>query len=91
MFSDVQNRFAIIYTAILMILFCIPSYFAMESTINEEKHKTVHNIIEWIELNKNRIINEDGFNIPGSTRFKTNIYSSKHQMLHKEIERNLKS
>ena len=80
-----QLLFVIIYTVVLMGLFCVPSYFALSSTISEEKYKATQEILEWIETKEAVIFSEEGFNAPKSVRFKTAIYDALHQELYSDL------
>lgn len=80
-----QLLFVIIYTIVLMGLFCVPSYFALSSTISEEKYKATQEILEWIETKEAVIFSEEGFNAPKSVRFKTAIYDALHQELYSDL------
>ena len=80
-----QLLFVIIYTVVLMGLFCVPSYFALSSTISEEKYKATQEILEWIETKEAVIFSEEGFNAPKSVRFKTAIYDALHQELYSDF------
>lgn len=80
-----QLLFVIIYTVVLMGLFCVPSYFALSSTISEEKYKATQEILEWIETKEAVIFSEEGFNAPKSVRFKTAIYDAMHQELYSDL------
>ena len=85
-----QLLFVIIYTIVLMGLFCVPSYFALSSTISEEKYKATQEILEWIETKEAVIFSEEGFNAPKSVRFKTAIYDALHQELYSDLIQPLK-
>lgn len=85
-----QLLFVIIYTIVVMGLFCVPSYFALSSTISEEKYKATQEILEWIETKEAVIFSEEGFNAPKSVRFKTAIYDALHQELYSDLIQPLK-
>jgi signal transduction histidine kinase len=68
-----------------MALFCVPSYFAIQSTIMEEKYKATQEIVEWVDAHEKSIFENEHFNIPRSVRFRINIYDANHQLLYKGI------
>ena len=72
-----------------MALFCIPSYFAIKSTIAEQKYKSTQEIKEWITQHKKSIFQKDGFKIPQSVRFHINLYDENKKLLYKGIEKEL--
>lgn len=79
-------RLVFVYTLIVMALFCVPSYFAIQSTIMEEKYKATHELVEWIETHEKTIFASKSFEIPHSVRFHINIYDAKHTMLYHDIK-----
>lgn len=79
-------RSVIVYTLIFMALFCVPSYFAIQSTIMEEKYKATQEILEWVSAQEKSIFSQEGFEIPRSVRFRINIYDAMHHVLYQGIE-----
>lgn len=80
-----QLLFVIIYTVVVMALFCVPSYFALSSTLSEEKYKATQEILEWVETKEAVIFSENGFNAPQSVRFKTAIFDDNYTLLYSDI------
>ncbi len=78
-------RLVFVYTLIVMALFCVPSYFAIQSTIMEEKYKATHELVEWIGNHEKTIFATSSFEIPRSVRFHINIYDDRHALLHCDI------
>lgn len=78
--------FIFIYTLVVMLLFCVPSYFALSSTISEEKYKATQEILEWIDANEASIFKEERLNVPSSVRFHVDIYDYLHQKLYSDID-----
>ena len=85
MLSPNPFRSVLAYTIIVMALFCVPSYFAIQSTIMEEKYKATQEIVEWVDAHEKSIFENEHFNIPRSVRFRINIYDANHQLLYKGI------
>ena len=85
MLSPNPFRSVLVYTLIVMALFCVPSYFAIQSTIMEEKYKATQEIVEWVDAHEKSIFENEHFNIPRSVRFRINIYDANHQLLYKGI------
>jgi signal transduction histidine kinase len=85
MLSANNFKTAIIYTTIIVTMLCIPSYFAVKSTIVEERYKAVHDILNWIESNEKKIFKKDGVHVPKSVRFKVNIYNYKRELIYSDI------
>jgi two-component sensor histidine kinase len=86
MLSVKQFQIAVIFTTIVVVMFCIPSYFAIRNTITEEKYRAVHDILEWIDVNENRLFIDGKINIPQSTRFDINIYDERYKPLYQGIK-----
>jgi len=82
-------RSVLVYTLIVMALFCVPSYFAIQSTIMEEKYKATQEILEWVDAHEKSIFEKEHFEIPRSVRFHINIYNDTHQLLYKGIQESL--
>jgi len=80
-----QLLFVILYTVVVMALFCVPSYFAISSTMSEEKYKATQEILEWVETKEAIIFSEGGFNVPKSVRFKTAVFDDKHTLLYSDL------
>lgn len=80
-----QILFVVVYTIVVMGLFCVPSYFAISSTIGEEKYKATQEILEWIETKEAVVFSEAGLNIPESVRFKTAIYSMNYELIYSDL------
>ena len=80
-----QLLFVIIYTVVVMALFCVPSYFALSSTMSEEKYKATQEILEWIETKEAVIFSEHGFSAPQSVRFKTAVYDEHHTLIYSDL------
>lgn len=80
-----QLLFVIVYTIVVMALFCVPSYFALSSTMSEEKYKATQEILEWVETKEAVIFSESGFNAPKSVRFKTAVYDAHHNLLYSDL------
>ena len=74
-----------------MALFCVPSYFAIQSTIMEEKYKATQEIVEWVSAHENEIFTKERFEVPRSVRFHINIYDEKHTLLYQGISNHLAS
>lgn len=89
MFSLNPFRSVLIYTLIVMALFCVPSYFAIQSTIMEEKYKATQEILEWVSAHEESIFKKEGFEIPRSVRFHVNIYDATQHLLYKGIQADL--
>ncbi len=89
MFYPRQLLFVIIYTIVVMALFCVPSYFALSSTLSEEKYKATQEILEWIDTKEAVIFSEKGFNAPKSVRFKTAVYDENHVLLYSDLSKKL--
>jgi len=85
MLSPNPFRSVLVYTLIVMALFCVPSYFAIQSTIMEEKYKATQEILEWVDAHEKSIFEKEHFEIPRSVRFRINIYDATHQLLYKGI------
>ena len=81
-------RSVLFYTFIVMALFCVPSYFAIQSTITEEKYKATQEILEWVEVHEKSIFAKERFDIPRSVRFRINIYNDAHTLLYQNIQEN---
>ena len=91
MFYPRQLFFVIIYTLVVMALFCVPSYFALSSTLSEEKYKATQEILEWIDTKEAVIFSEKGFNAPKSVRFKTAVYDENHALLYSDLSKKLEA
>lgn len=89
MFSLNPFRSVLVYTLIVMALFCVPSYFAIQSTIMEEKYKATQEILEWVDAHEKSIFEKERFEIPRSVRFHINIYDETQQLLYKGIQAHL--
>ncbi|WP_228448060.1 hypothetical protein [Sulfurospirillum diekertiae] len=59
MFSLNPFRSVLVYTLIVMALFCVPSYFAIQSTIMEEKYKATQEILEWVDAHEKSIFEKE--------------------------------
>jgi len=79
-------RSVLVYTLIVMALFCVPSYFAIQSTIMEEKYKATQEILEWVDAHERSIFGKEYFDIPRSVRFHINIYDAMHQLRYQGIQ-----
>lgn len=79
-------RSVLVYTLIVMALFCVPSYFAIQSTIMEEKYKATQEILEWVDAHERSIFEKEYFDIPRSVRFHINIYDAMHQLRYQGIQ-----
>jgi two-component system, OmpR family, sensor kinase len=79
-------RSVLVYTLIFMALFCVPSYFAIQSTIMEEKYKATQEILEWVSAQEKSIFAQKSFEIPRSVRFHINIYDETHTLLYQGIQ-----
>ena len=79
-------RSVLVYTLIVMALFCVPSYFAIQSTIMEEKYKATQEILEWVDAHERSIFEKKYFDIPRSVRFHINIYDAMHQLRYQGIQ-----
>jgi signal transduction histidine kinase len=86
MLSTDNFKTAVIYTTMIVVMFCIPSYFAVKSTIVEEKYRAVHNILNWIDQNEKNFLKKDGLHVPKSVRFKVNIYNYKRELIYGDIK-----
>jgi signal transduction histidine kinase len=73
-----------------MALFCVPSYFAIQSTVIEEKYKASQELFEWVDAHEKSLFAKEGFDIPRSVRFHLNIYDDTHTLLYRGIEHTLK-
>lgn len=82
-----QFIFVLVYTIVVMGLFCVPSYFAISSTISEEKYKATQEILEWVEVNEASIFKGNGEYVPKSVRFKINIYNYLHEEVYADIKK----
>ena len=82
-------RSVLVYTLIVMALFCVPSYFAIQSTIMEEKYKATQEILEWVDAHERSIFEKKYFDIPRSVRFHINIYDAMHQLRYQGIQESL--
>jgi len=82
-------RSVLAYTLIVMALFCVPSYFAIQSTITEEKYKASQELFEWVDAHEKSIFSKEEFDIPRSVRFHLNIYDNQHTLLYEGIEHHL--
>ena len=82
-------RSVLAYTLIVMALFCVPSYFAIQSTITEEKYKASQELFEWVDAHEKSIFAKEEFDIPRSVRFHLNIYDNQHTLLYEGIEHHL--
>jgi len=82
-------RSVLLYTLIVMALFCVPSYFAIQSTIMEEKYKATQEIIEWVDAHEKSIFEKERFEIPHSVRFHINIYDDIHTLQYQGIQESL--
>lgn len=82
-------RSVLAYTLIVMALFCVPSYFAIQSTIMEEKYKATQEILEWVDAHEKSIFEKEHFEIPRSVRFHINIYDATHQLCYQGIQESL--
>jgi len=78
-------RSVLAYTLIVMALFCVPSYFAIKSTVVEEKYKASQELFEWVEAHEKSIFAREAFDIPRSVRFHLNIYDDTHMLLYEGI------
>ncbi|WP_263832184.1 sensor histidine kinase [Sulfurospirillum oryzae] len=81
-------RSVLVYTILIMTLFCVPSYFAIQSTIMEEKYKATQEILEWVEAHEKSIFAKESFDIPRSVRFHLNIYDDAHKLMYQGIQQN---
>jgi len=79
-------RSIIVYTLIFMALFCVPSYFAIQSTIMEEKYKATQEIIEWVSAHEKSVFEQEHFEPPRSVRFHINIYDETHTLRYQGIQ-----
>jgi signal transduction histidine kinase len=86
MLSTDNFKTAVIYTTMIVVMFCIPSYFAIKSMIAEERYKAIHNILNWIDQNEKKIFKKDGLHVPKSVRFKVNIYNYKRELIYGDIK-----
>lgn len=86
MLSPNPTRSIVVYTIIIMVLFCVPSYFAIQSTISEQKYKATQEIVEWVETHEATIFAHERFEVPKSVRFHINIYNDQHTILYQGIE-----
>lgn len=84
-------RSVLVYTLIVMALFCVPSYFAIQSTITEEKYKATQELFEWVSVHEKTLISKEGFDIPRSVRFHLNIYDDTYQLRYRGIEQTLEN
>ena len=82
-------RSVLVYTLIVMALFCVPSYFAIQSTIMEEKYKATQEILEWVDAHEQNIFEKEHFDIPRSVRFHINIYDATHTLHYQGIQKSL--
>jgi len=82
-------RSVLLYTLIVMALFCVPSYFAIQSTIMEEKYKATQEIVEWVDAHEKSIFEKERFEIPHSVRFHINIYNEIHTIQYQGIQESL--
>ncbi|MDR0666882.1 MAG: HAMP domain-containing histidine kinase [Campylobacteraceae bacterium] len=56
----------------------------------EERHKAVHDILNWIEPNEKKIFKKDGIHVTKSVRFKVNIYNYKRELIYSDIKHPIK-
>ena len=89
MLSPNPFRSVLVYTLIVMALFCVPSYFAIQSTIMEEKYKATQEILEWVNAHEKSVFEQEHFEPPRSVRFHINIYSATHTLLYQGIHESL--
>ena len=80
-----QLFFVAIYTILVMVLFGVPSYFALSSTINEERYKAAKEIAEWMHAKESYIFAKEPWRIPQSVRFKIAIYDQAHQVRYSDL------
>ncbi len=78
-----------LYTLIVMALFSVPSFFAIQSTVTEEKYKASQELFEWVATHEKSIFAKEEFDIPRSVRFHLNIYDEMHTLLYRGIEATL--
>ena len=78
-----------LYTLIVMALFSVPSFFAIQSTVTEEKYKASQELFEWVATHEKSIFAKEEFDIPRSVRFHLNIYDETHTLLYRGIEATL--
>ena len=83
MLSPNPTRSIVVYTIIIMVLFCVPSYFAIQSTISEQKYKATQEIVEWVETHEATIFAHERFEVPKSVRFHINIYNEMEYIVHR--------
>ncbi|MDR1460221.1 MAG: HAMP domain-containing histidine kinase [Campylobacteraceae bacterium] len=79
-------KMLIAYMIAIAAMFCIPSYFALSSTVFEEKTKSVNEILQWVDANEKEIFKQEGLYIPRSVRFKINIYNEERELLFGDIK-----
>jgi two-component sensor histidine kinase len=82
MLSANNIKAAIIYTTIVVAIFCVPSYFAVKSVMAEERYKALNDIMEWIDTNENNIFAQESLDVPQSVRFKINIYDEQKELIY---------
>ncbi|MDR0407379.1 MAG: HAMP domain-containing histidine kinase [Campylobacteraceae bacterium] len=89
MSSQSSFKIAAIYTAVIIAMFCIPSYFALMGAVFEEKTKSINEILRWMDANEKEIFGQENPQAPRSVRFKANIYNEKRELLFGNIKNSL--
>jgi signal transduction histidine kinase len=76
---------AIIYTFLIVMTFCIPSYFAIRGAIVNERALALNEILEWVGHNEAALLRDDGVHKSASVRFRAAIYSDSHTLLRSNL------
>lgn len=81
---DDENKASFFYTAIIMFLLMIPSFFAIKATIDKELFINELDLIEWTNKMEKSIYLDD--DIPRSTKFKFGLYDQNHNLIVSYLE-----
>lgn len=75
-----ESKASFFYTALIMLLFLIPNYYAIKFSIDKEHYKDSLELSKWVEKIE-RSIYTDELDLPRSVKFKIGLYDLNHNRI----------